>query len=311
MLMQLVHLLIFPGLLFLISYSFILSFVDRRINARLQNRKGPPWYQPLADLLKLLGKETIIPIDAEKKIFSVLPIVSLAAVATAFVYIPTWSIYTVHSFQGDLILVLYLLTIPTLCSFLAGWYSSSIYATIGAVRTLTQLFAYEVPLFMAMLSPALLADSWSITEITQFFSDKPLFLLINIPGLIVALIACQGKLQRVPFDLPEADTELAGGTLVEYTGRLFAMFKLSADCEMVVVCSLLVSVFMPVSAPSFLLGFLYYILETMLLLFILALFRSVMARVRIEQMDNFCWRFLTPLALVQIVINLIIKGVLL
>lgn len=310
MLLALFHILIFPGMLFLGAYALMFAFLDRKLCARLQNRKGPRWYQPLADFLKLLGKETIIPAQADKRVFAFLPVMTLAAVTAAYLYIPIWTSSSLYPFEGDLIVVLYLLTLPTLCFFLAGWYSTSVYATIGAVRALTQLFSYEVPLFMALLAPALLADTWSLSGITAYYSARPLYLLINIPAFLVAVVACQGKLERVPFDLPEAETELAGGTFVEYSGRLYAIFRMAIDCELVVVSSLIAAVFLPFHPAGALPGFLAYVLKTLAVLFILSVFRSVMARIRIEQMVAFCWKYLTPLALIQIIANLLLKGVL-
>ncbi|MDO4581043.1 MAG: NADH-quinone oxidoreductase subunit H [Bacillota bacterium] len=310
MLLAVFNILIFPGFLFLGVMALIFAFLDRKIYARLQNRIGPPWFQPLADFLKLLGKESIIPAEADKRIFPLLPVVTLAAVTAAYLYIPIWGPASLFPFEGDLIVILYLLTLPTLCFFLAGWYSTSVYATIGAVRTLTQLFSYEVPLFMALLAPALLADTWSLSGMTAFYAANPVLLLVNIPAFLVAIAACQGKLERVPFDLPEAETEIVAGTFVEYSGRLYAIFRMAIDCELVVVASLIAAVFLPFYTEPVWLGFALYLLKTLVILFILALFRSVMARIRLEQMVKFCWKYLTPVALLQIVINLLLKGVL-
>lgn len=301
------QMLIFPGFLFLGIYSLLFEFLDRKMVARLQNRVGPPWYQPLADFLKLLGKEVIIPEGADKRVFPVLPVIAMAAVATAFLYVPTYKVTSVFPFEGDLIVLLYLLTLPTLTFFLAGWYSTSVYATIGSVRVLTQLFSYEVPLFMALLAPALLAESWSLSAIAAYYGQHPLCVLINLPALAVAVIACQGKLERVPFDLPEAETEIVTGAFVEYSGRLYAIFRMAIDAELVVVASVIAAVFLPFFSANPLLGFLLYALRTVAVLFVLALFRAVMARVRIEQMVLFCWRYLTPLAILQIVVNLIVR----
>jgi NADH-quinone oxidoreductase subunit H len=304
------NILVFPGFLFLSAYGLLVEFVDRKLYARFQNRKGPPWFQPLADIIKLVSKETIIPEDANKRMFTLLPAFALAATSTAFLYIPIWGINSLFAFKGDLIVVLYLLTIPTLTFFLAGWYSTSLYSSIGAVRALTQLFAYEVPLFMSLLAPALITGSWSISEITLFYSNNPVYLLFNIPGFIVAIIAVQGKLERVPFDLPDAETEIVGGTFTEYGGRLLAIFRMAIDVEMIVVSALLAAVFFPfffTSSP--IIGFVLFVVKTMIIVFILSAIRSAMARLRIEQMVDFCWRYLTPIAIFQILVDLIIKGV--
>lgn len=308
MFLALIKILIFPGFLFMAAYGLFLEYLDRKVYARLQNRIGPPWYQPLADFFKLLGKETIIPAEANKRMFQVLPVISLCAVAAAFVYVPVFGKASSASFEGDVIIVLYLLTIPTVSLFLAGWYSRGVYATIGSVRTLTQMFAYEVPLFMALLAPALIAKTWSIAGMTKFYSERPLYILINIPALFIALISGQGKLERAPFDLPEAETEIVSGALVEYSGKLLAIFKMSVSCELVLIASVISAVFLPFMTGSALLDFLLYFIKTIAVLLFLALMRSSMARLRMDQMIIFCWKVLTPIAVIQIILNLVIRG---
>ncbi len=308
MALTLFHIIVFPGFLFLLIYGLFVEFVDRKLYARFQNRKGPPWFQPLADLVKLMSKESVIPSEADRRWFRVLPIVALSAVATAFLYVPIWSTQSLMPFDGDIIVILYLLTIPTLTFFLAGWNSSSMFATLGAVRTLTQLFAYEVPLFMAILGPALLANTWSLSGITAFYAANPLLALVNIPGFIAAIIAMQGKLERVPFDTPEAETEIVAGAFTEYGSRHLAIFRLAIDMEAVVLASILSAVFLPPYTSNPLLGIVLYGSKTLFVVFILSAFRSVMARLRIEQMVRFCWSYLTPLALAQLLIDLFVKG---
>lgn len=276
----------------------------------MQNRQGPPWFQPTADFIKLMGKETIVPNDADKSVFKALPIFAFAAVNTAFLYIPVWGVDSLYYFGGDLIVVLYLLTIPTLTFFLAGWFSTSVFATIGSIRAMTQLFSYEVPLFMALLAPAILADTWSISGIAQFYWQHPLYILINIPAFVVAIISIQGKLERVPFDLPEAETEIVAGTFTEYSGHHLALFRMSIAVELVVVSALVAAIFFPVFSVNPVLGFVIFVIKTFIVLFILTLIKSVMARIRIEQMIMFCWKVLAPIALAQILANILLKGVL-
>ena len=308
MVLTLIKILIFPGFLFLSAYSFLFEYIDRKVYARLQNRVGPPWYQPLADFLKLLGKETIIPSGANKRMFQAVPIISLASVAVAFIYVPVFGQTAISSFQGDLIVVLYFISMPTLCAFLAGWYSRGVYATIGSVRTLTQMFAYEVPLFMALLAPSLIAQTWSVTEMTAFYAAHPLYILLNIPALFVVLIAGQGKLERAPFDAPEAETEVVSGPLVEYSGKLLAFFHVSLDCELVLIASIITAIFLPFMTGIIVVDFLLYIVKTLALLFFLIVLRAAMARLRTDQMVVFCWRWLTPIAVAQIILNLVIRG---
>jgi NADH-quinone oxidoreductase subunit H len=302
------HILIFPGFLFLSVYGLFTEYIDRILCARFQSRQGPPWFQPFADFIKLISKETIIPAEADKKMFKLLPVIALAAVSTTILYIPIWSTRSAYAFQGDVIVILYLLTIPTLTIFLAGWSSASLFSAIGSVRSLTQLFAYEVPLFMAILAPAMLAGSWDLSQIAAFYAAHPVYALANIPGFVAALIAIQGKLERVPFDIPDAETEIVAGPFTEYGGRLLAMFRMAIDYEVVVVSSLMAAVFIPVFSANIVVGMLLYLAKTLFIVFLLSAIRSIMARLRIEQMVRFCWRVLTPIALVQIVIDVALKG---
>lgn len=309
---SLFFILIFPGLLFVSVFGLAAEFVDRKICARLQNRVGPPWFQTFADFIKLLGKEDVIPAEANPRMFSLAPLFAFTAAVTAFLYIPIWKTESLFSFNGDIIMVLYLLTIPTLAFFIGGWYSTSLFARIGSVRAVTQLFGYEVPLFMSVLAAALLADTWSMKEIVLFYTKHPLFCLFNLPGFAVSLVALLGKLEKTPFDIPEAETEVVAGIFTEYSGRLLALLRLAMNIEMVAGSALFVAVFFPFSltlGPA--LGFIIFIAEVLAIVALLSLLRTVMARVRIDQMINFCWKYMVPVALAQLLLNLVLKGVLL
>ena len=312
MLIELFNILIFPGLLFLIFFGLTAEYLDRKICARLQNRIGPPWFQPFADFLKLLGKQDVIPEEADQTVFRIMPIIALASTITAYLYIPTWGKKALYSFNEDLIVILYLLFIPTLTYFLGGWYSRSIYSMIGAIRSLTQMFAYEVPLFLTILASALLANTWSLSGMVHFYAVHPGYWAFNILGFSISVIALLGKLEKVPFDIPEAETEIAAGTFTEYSGRNLAFFRLSMDIELVVVASLMAAVFLPFGLNLSPLGcFIGYLVQIVFIIFLVSLLRSAFARLRLDQMINLCWKYLAPLAFLQVLFNLILKGVLL
>jgi NADH-quinone oxidoreductase subunit H len=297
-----------PG--FLSVGGLIAEFVDRKLYARLQRRVGPPWYQPVADSVKLLTKEEIVPEHADRLIFKAAPIVALAAAATTLFYIPLWSPRALHAFEGDAVVVLYLLTIPTLCLFLAGWFSTSMFAAIGSVRTLTTLFAYEVPLFMAILAPAVLAGTWSLSGMASYYQAHPAHAFANLLGFPVAIVALLGKLEKAPFDIPEAETELAGGTLTEYSGKLLALFRMTVNVEAVVGANLVASVFLPwgLALPTVFAWALQGV-KVLFIVFLLAFARTIFARMRIEQMVNFCWRWVAPVALAQLLLVVVLNGV--
>ena len=307
---NLISILIFPGFLFLSVFGLVCEYIDRKLHARLQNRIGPPWFQPLADFIKLCAKEDVIPEEANPRMFKAMTVFALTSTVTAFFYIPLWSVGGLYSFTGDLVVVLYLLTIPTLSFFLGGWYSTSLYSKIGAVRSITQLFAYEVPLFISILSPALLANTWSLKDMALFYTAHPWYWTLNLLGFFVSLVALLGKLEKVPFDIAEAETEIVAGTFTEYSGRLLALFRLGIDIEAIVGASLLAAVFMPfgLNLPP-VLGFSLYIAKVLFVIMLMTLARSVFARLRIDQMMELCWKYIAPMAFVQLVVVLIVKGV--
>jgi NADH-quinone oxidoreductase subunit H len=306
----LAHMVVFPGFLFLSIFGMYCSFLERKLYARLQSRVGPPWFQPYADFVKLVAKENIMPEDANPMMFSLMPVFALTAVTTAILYIPIWGTQALFSFTGDIIVVLYLLTLPTLAFFIGGWYSTSLYARIGAVRTLGQLFAYEVPLFMSILAPAILAESWSLSGISQYYSQHPWYCLFNIIGFVVSLVAMLAKLEKAPFDIPEAETEIGGGCFTEYSGKLLAFFKLTLMIEMVVGGALLSSVFLPFGLTSGpVIGFIIFLVKSVVVVALFAAAHALLARLRIDQILDFCWKLMIPAALVQVVINLVIKMV--
>jgi NADH-quinone oxidoreductase subunit H len=308
---ELFQIMVFPGFLFLVVFGLYVEFVDRRLYARFQNRIGPPWFQPLADFIKLLGKEEVVPEEADVRVFKFVPVLALASSVTAFFYIPLYKARALLGFPGDVIVVIYLLTIPTLAYFLGGWYSRSVYAMIGAVRALNQLFAYEAPFFLAILAAALLADTWSLSEMSIFYMNHPWYWLCNIIGFAVAILSLMGKLEKTPFDIPEAETEIVAGTFTEYGGRLLAFLHLAMDVELVVGASLLAAVFLPFGfGLGPLAGFMVYLAKTLAIVFIISLLRTVVARLRLDQMISLCWKCLAPMAFLQVLLNLILKGIL-
>jgi len=300
MIRDIVALLFFPAGLSLFLAGMAYEWLDRKLLARLQNRIGPRWFQPLADALKLLAKEEVVPDGVNRLLFVSLPIVALAGALTAALYVPLWGIRPSTNFPGDLIVAVYLLSLLTLCTGLAGANNQSGFSLVGASRTLTQLFAYEAPFLMALMGPALVAGSWQIDEIVAWADGR--WLLLTQPiGFIVALIGLMGKLEMMPFDAPEAETEIVAGALTEYSGRGLALFHLGRGVELVIGLTLTAAFYLGGLANP-----LAFLLKTLALLLLVALVQSLMTRLRIDQTVGLWWRYGALLVLGQWLVILVI-----
>lgn len=298
----LVSILVFPGGLTLILVGMFYEWIDRKLVARFQNRVGPRWFQPFADIVKLFAKEQITPALTNRFLFFGLPIVAISGALTAAMYVPLIGLAPVHSFPGDLIVTIYLLSLLTMCIGLAGWNTSSRFSLVGATRTLTQLFAYEAPFLLALLGPALVAGSWQISEINRYAQNH--WMIVSQPvGFLVALIGLMGKLELPPFDSPEAETEIVAGALTEYSGRGLAIFKLGKYIELIVGITLVSSFYL-----GGLNGVLPFLLKTLLVLVLMTILQTLLTRLRIDQTVGLWWRFGTILVLAQILLIIFLRS---
>ena len=298
-----VAMLLFPAGLFVVVSSLAYEYVDRKLVARFQNRVGPRWFQPLADLVKLLVKEEIVPAGVNRGLFIWLPVAALAASLTAALYIPMAGLPPTWGFRGDLVVTVYLLMMMTLCIGLAGANTTDRFSLVGATRALTQLFSYEAPFLLALLGPAIAAGTWRVSEINGYARDN-LWMIVTQPlGFLVALVGLMGKLELPPFDAPEAETEIVSGALTEYSGRGLAFFRLGRDVELLVGLTLISTFYLGGLANP-----LQFVLKTLGLLFITAGLQSLFARLRIDQTVGLWWRAGAVLALVQLLILIGLKA---
>jgi NADH-quinone oxidoreductase subunit H len=296
-----IALVIFPGGLALLAGGMAYEWVDRKLLALFQNRVGPRWFQPLADTVKLLAKEEIIPDKANKVLYIGLPIAALAGGLTAALYVPLAGIKPIYSFPGDLIVTLYLLSLLTLCIGLAGTNTLDRFSMIGATRTLTQVFSYEAPFLLALLGPAVAAGSWQISTIATY-AESHWLIFLQPMGFVVALIGLMGKLEMPPFDAPEAHTEIAAGALTEYSGRGLAFFHLAKAVELVVGLTLVAAIYLGgVSNP------LWFLVKTLALLLTLVGIQALLTRMRIDQTVGMWWRYGTILVLLQWLVLILVN----
>lgn len=277
--------------------GLVYQWADRKLVARFQNRIGPRFIQPLADTIKLLAKEEIMPRGVHKGLFWALPVIALAAALTAGLYVPMFGFQPVSSFRGDLIVAVYALSVLTLTMGLAGANTISQFSLIGATRTLTQLFSYEAPFLLSLLGPAMAAGSWQISEINAYTSQNLWMIVAQPIGFVVALIGLMGKLELPPFDAPEAETEIVAGAMTEYSGRGYALFRIGKDVELVIGLTLVSAFYLGgLSNP------LEFLLKTMGLLLVLALLQTAFARLRIDQTVGLWWRAGALLAVLQLIV---------
>ena len=233
-------LLVIIGTIGLAAFGLIFGLfykgVDRKLSAHMQGRIGPPLRQPFRDVVKLFTKENIIPENAISWIFNLAPLVGLVATITILLYLPLGGFQPLFMGKGDLILILYLLLIPSLAMVVGGFSSGSPYATVGAQREMATMMAYEFPLAIIIISIAWrlsLEGGTAVFSLTTMSSIPvwniagPLGFIGFIILLLVLLIVTPAELSKIPFDSPEAETEIAGGLLVEYSGRNLAMFYFS------------------------------------------------------------------------------------
>lgn len=298
------YFLVIPGFLFTAVVGLFASWIDRKVTARVQWRVGPPWYQPFVDIVKLLGKETILPRTASKTTFLASPILGLASatLVSTLLWITNASPQT--GFLGDVIVVLYLLAIPSISVIIGGFASGNPIASIGASREMKLLLGYELPFVLAILVPIIKSGgSIRIGEIISQQASGGIFIgsISGAIAFIVAVISMQAKLALVPFDMPEAETELAGGLMIEYSGTPLAVIKLMKAMMLFVLPTFLVIMFMGgvnLSFPSVIWG----ILKIIMLWVVIILIKNTNPRLRIDQAVRFFWGPVTGLAILALIL---------
>jgi len=308
-----------------IVFGLFYKGVDRKLSAHMQGRIGPPIRQPFRDLVKLFTKENIVPENAIPWIFNLAPLVGLVATISILLYLPiipndTGGLVPLLPVSGDLILILYLLIIPSLALVIGGFASGSPYATVGAQREMATMIAYEFPLAIIIISIAwkLQVHGGSNVFSLSSIATTPVW---NVAGplgfigflilLLVLVIVTPAELSKIPFDAPEAETEIGGGLLVEYSGRNLGMFYLTDCVKILVMASLIVALFFPYNLahlfglegyPAFAVDIVFYLVKVFLVvLFSVTLIRVAVARLKIDQIVYTYWVPLTLLGLVGLI----------
>ncbi len=290
--------------------GLLMAWVDRLVTARVQWRKGPPIYQPLADILKLLGKETVVSETASVGMFLLAPVLGFVGVCVASVILWAVAINPGVGFVGDLIVVVYFLTFPSLALILGGSASGSPYGAVGASREMKLVIGYELPFILALVPAILKAGaifglngSFRLSAILEAQQNGAVAASLGgFLALLCVLAVVQAKLGVVPFDQPEAETELMGGVILEYSGPPLAMIRLMRAMLLFVLPFFVITVFWGgVHLSGW--GWLTTPLKFVVLLVLIVLMRNTNPRLRIEHALKFFWFMVTPIAVIASVLS--------
>ena len=305
------HWLLFTVVIIVFVLALVMGFIwlERRGMGRMQARLGPnragPFglLQPVADALKVLIKEDIIPTKADKLVHWLAPVVAFAPVLLIFAVVPFQDGALLADLNIGILYVVAISSVATLGIFMAGWGSSNKYSLLGAMREVASVVSYEIPVVLAIVGVVLVAGSLSLNQIV-LAQDIP-FILLQPLGFLLFFIGGCAEINRSPFDLMEADSELVAGFHTEYSGMKFAMFYLTEYAEALVISALITTLFLggwrgPVLPP-----WLWFIIKVIAVFFVMVWTRTTLPRVRIDQLMALAWKLLFPLAL----INLFITGI--
>jgi len=292
---------VFPGFLFTAVVGMALTWVDRKVSARVQWRVGPPWYQPFADFLKLLLKETVIPRGASRALFLLAPLLGVVAMTVIGAMLFLMNFDPTRSFVGDTIVLVYLFALVPLGLILGGSSSRNSLGAVGASREMTLYFGYELPLILALLVPIIKAASLRLGTIVLFQQQvhPALYSISGVLGMLVGLICMQAKLGVTPFDIAEAEQEIMSGPLIEYSGVALALFRLSRAMMYLLLPVFLITMFWGGIAD-------WWMIPKFLLLFVLmVLIKNTNPRLRIDQALKFFWLVMTPVAIAAVVLAVV------
>ncbi len=299
--------------------DIFLVWVERKVVARFQDRLGPnrlgPFglFQPIADVIKLLIKEDITPQGADKFVYNLAPILALATVIMLWAVIPISATVAGSTINVGALYIVAVGAIGTLSIIMAGWASHNKYALLGAFRMVAQMISYEVPMVIAILIPVILAKSMTLTDIVE--SQSVWYIVLAPIAAIVFLIGAQAELGRAPFDLSEAESEIVAGFHIEYTGMKFGLFYAGELLHAMTFGGLFATFFLGGwrgwGAETYpILGIGYFFIKAMFMYWVIMWIKYSFPRVRIDQMLNFCWKFLTPLILTILSITAIMDKLL-
>jgi NADH-quinone oxidoreductase subunit H len=302
------------GVLSLIA--LFLVWWERKISAHIQQRFGPMrtgwhgWYQTVMDAVKLLQKEDVLVDTRDKAVFFWAPVVCFVAAFLAYVTIPFGEGLIVADLNIGILYILAVTTFTVISLLMAGWGSNNKYALLGGMRSAAQVVSYEVPMVASILAVILFVGSLSMVDIVKAQSGAVYnWFIFRVPfgpiAFLTYIVAATAEVNRTPFDIPEAEQELVAGYNVEYSGMKFAMFFLAEFVNMFTVSAIVTTLFLGGWNGPLLPSWVWFLLKTLGVVFLLMLFRWTYPRLRVDQLMEFAWKCLVPITFA----NLILAGI--
>ncbi|MFX0182340.1 MAG: complex I subunit 1 family protein [Candidatus Hodarchaeota archaeon] len=338
---------LFPGILFIFTGALFYNWFDRKVYAKMQNRKGPRLMQPVYDALKLLIKEDITPNGVDIPEFSSIPPIQLILALLIAFFTPIYIAEGLISFEGDLVFLLFLLAILSGSIFLLGWSSNNPYGLLGGSRAAIAELSLEIPLTIAFIGPAILAGSLRLSNIVQSefnLIDIPLNVIYQINGFdirhllyiiplsilfYIAVLSTNAVLEKIPFDPAHAEVEIVGGWTVELSGKKLLFIRLANLITEFALAGIIAAVFL--GGPGFwplnsmfkgilmvgqwdisyyIINFITFIIKITLIIFLITISRTVLSRLRIDQLVQYFWRFYLPISFLTLLMIIYLVGVL-
>jgi len=306
-----VHWLVFVIIIIAFALLMVMAFIylERRGIGRLQIRLGPnrvgPFgiLQPVADAIKILLKEDIVPSKVDKWVHWWAPVVAFAPVLMIFAVIPFQDGALLADLNIGILYIVAVSSVGVVGVFMAAWACNNKFSLIGAMRTVAQIISYEIPLGLAIIGVVLVAGSLSMNQIVA--SQSIPFILLQPLGFLIFFLSACAEMNRTPFDLMEAESEIVDGYHIEYSGMKFAMFYLAEYMEAVAISAIITTLFLSGWKGPLLPPWLWFLIKVVLVFLVIVWVRGTIPRVRVDQLMAFAWKCLLPLAL----INLFITGI--
>ncbi len=329
--LEIILMITVPGIIFIVLMGLFIDWLDRKIYARGQNRKGPPFLQPLYDIVKLTAQESIIPRGVSKFWMTVLPIAFIATALTGALMIPivvlneAGLVAGFASFEYDVFFVLLILLSYGMLIYFLGFVTKNPFAQTGSTRSLLQALSFEIPLGFSLLVPILIVGigdpeaGFNLAYISKnlygVIGEQPLYIIGIVIALVISVIVMMAELEVFPFDSPLSHTELADGWKVEYGGWRYALIHLGERIGAFFIGGLIVTLFLggPYIGPADLTGIvfvdgilhlLFFLIKLILVIAVMSFLRTLISRIRIDQSVRLAWKQVLPLAIIALMLTL-------